>query len=273
MKIIVKASKNIFLTAMLLILLFLRAAFGHELSTSDKLGIVERTGVIIPKDITLHDEHGVALKIGDIINKPTILSLVYLTCDHVCPQLLGGLAVALPGLKLSPGKDYQLVTVSFDEHDDSLAAASKKANYTNAAGMDFPVEAWKFLTGDRENIARITEAVGFHFKHDTHGFIHPVVLVFISSKGVITGYHYVSRYQYGAATPVSFSAAELMAGLSDAIHETPRLGVTRSVLYCFTHQPERYDRFFNLLAITGIVTLLSAVAFFFYLRLTTRRRG
>ena len=265
--------KKILLIAIFFLVLLPCIAYGHGPSVSGELGIVEKTGAAIPKDIVMHDENGSVLKLGDIIKKPTILSLVYLTCDHICPQLLGGLAVALPGLKLLPGKDYQLVTVSFDERDDPTTAAGKKANYVKAAGRKFPADAWKFLTGDRENIARITDAVGFHFQRDSHGFVHPVILVFISPKGVITGYHYVPRYQYGAEYPVAFSSAELTAGLSDAARGAVTIGVSKSALYCFTHQPESQDRFFNILAVTGIVTLLSAIGFFIYLKLTSKRAG
>src|ERR1700690_4180774 len=115
--------------------LFSSTAFGHEMEVQAGLGIVEKTGATIPMDILFHDENGATLKLGDIITKPTILSLVYLTCDHLCPQVLGGLAVALPGLKMSPGTDYQLITISFDAHDDPSIALQKKANYIKATGM------------------------------------------------------------------------------------------------------------------------------------------
>ena len=253
--------------------LFSSSAFGHDAKVSAGLGIVEKTGATIPPDILFHDESGATLRLGDIITKPTILSLVYLSCDHICPQVLGGLAVALPSLKMSPGKDYQLITISFDAQDDPATALQKKTNYIKATGMSFPKNAWKFLTGDRENIARITDAVGFRFQRDLHGFIHPVVLVFLSPSRVITGYHYVSRYQYGVEYPVAFSAAELNAGLADASRGVVRLGATKPVLYCFTHQPVGQERFFNLLVVTGIVTLLSVAVFFIYLRMTARRSG
>ena len=248
-------------------------AQGYEEATSQNIGIVEKNGMRIPLDIAFQDENGDTLKLGDLITKPTILSLVYLTCDHICPQVLGGLAVALPSLKLSPGKDYQLITVSFDAQDDPATAMQKKSNYIKAAGISFPKKAWKFLTGDRDSIARITEAVGFRFQHDSHGFIHPVVLVFLSPRGVITGYHYVARYQYGAEYPVSFSSAELNARIDEASRGAVTHGATKPVLYCFPHQPAGQERFFNLLAVIGGVTLLSVAAFFIYLRMTTRRPG
>ncbi|MGO9951453.1 MAG: SCO family protein [Dissulfurispiraceae bacterium] len=265
---------NIILFVTILIsVLFPIAAMGHDAEVHSELGIVERIGATIPPDISFHDEDGATVRLGNVITKPTILSLVYLTCDHICPQVLGGLAAALPGLKLLPGKDYQLITISFDAQDDIAIARQKKAYYVKAAGKDFPLTAWKFLTGDRESIRRVTEAVGFSFQHDSNGFIHPVVLIFVSARRVITGYLYASKYQYDSEYPVTFSSAELNAGLDDASCGAVTLGVKKPVLYCFTHQPVGQERFFNLLAVTGVVTLLSVAAFFIYLRITSRKAG
>jgi protein SCO1/2 len=265
--------KKVLLLLLVLGIFLPGSAPGHQEVVSQDIGISEKTGDRIPPDLIFRDENGAFVNLRDIFTKPTILSLVYLTCDHICPQVLGGLAVALPGLKLSPGKDYQLVTISFDAQDDPATARQKKSNYIKAAGNSFPKNAWMFLTGGRESIAHLADAVGIRFQRDSHGFIHPVVLVFLSPRGVITGYHYVSRYQYGVEYPVTFSTAELNAGLADASRGAVTRGATKPVLYCFTHQPPGQERFFNLLAVIGVVTLMSVAALFIYLRITSRRSG
>lgn len=244
---------------------------GHQDDVSGEPGIVEKTGSRIPLDISFRNENGSIEKLSDIIRKPTILTLVYFTCDHICPQMLGGLASALADVKLKPGKDYQLITISFDDRDDPSVAKEKKVNYIKATGIPFPEEAWKFLTGSGESIRRITEAFGFHYRRESHGFIHPEVLVFLSPGGKITGYHYVSKYQYGLEYPVTFSAAELTAGIVNASRGTPAFSIRKTVLYCFPHEPAGQERFFRLLSVTGVVTLLSIAAFFVYLKVTGRK--
>ena len=246
-------------------------AFSSDVKAAAQPGIAEKTGSVIPADIFFHDENGATVKLGDLIERPTILSLVYLTCDHICPQLLGGLAVALPGLSMSPGKDYQLITVSFDPRDDAATARQKKVNYIKAAGIPFPENAWRFLTGNKENIKRLTDAAGFSIERDSHGFTHPVTLIFLSPRRVITQYYYVSKFRYGMEYPVSFSTSELDAALANASRGNVIIGLNQPVLFCFTHQPEGQERFFNMLAVTGAVTLLSVAAFSIYLRMTSRR--
>jgi protein SCO1/2 len=97
-------------------------ASGHQEVVSQDVGISEKTGGRIPPDLTFRDENGAFVNLRDIIRKPTILTLVYLTCDRVCPQALGGLAVAMGNIKLTPGIDYKLITISFDERDDPAIA-------------------------------------------------------------------------------------------------------------------------------------------------------
>jgi len=242
------------------------AALGYHEVISQDIGISEKTGGRIPLDLTFRDENGAFVNLRDIIRKPTILTLVYLTCDRTCPQALGGLAVAMGNVKLTPGMDYQLITVSFDERDDPSIAREKKVNYIKATGMHFPQDAWKFLTGDRESIKSLTDAVGFHFQQESHGFIHPVVLIILSQEGKITGYDYLSKYQYGVEYPIIFSPAELTVELANASRGTVSSTLKKQVIYCFTHQPANQDRFFRLLSIAGMITLLLVIGFFVYLK-------
>jgi protein SCO1/2 len=248
------------------------AAPGHQEIVSRDIGISEKTGDRIPPDLVFRDENGAYVNLRDIIRKPTILTLVYLTCDRICPQTLGGLAVAMGNIKMTPGIDYQLITISFDEGDDPAIAREKKINYVKAAGRNFSQDAWKFLTGDRKSVKGITDAVGFHFQQESHGFVHPVVLIFLSPEGKITGYDYLSKYQYGVEYPIIFSPAELMVELANAARGTVSSSLKKQVLYCFTHQPANQDRFFRILSVAGVVTLLSVVGFFIYLRASSRKR-
>ena len=246
-------------------------ALGHQEETTGDIGIVEKTGDIVPGGLTFHDENGVAVKLADLINRPTILVPVYFGCDHYCPQTLGALATSLSDIKFEPGKDYQLVTISFDENDDPATARRVKTNYIKAAGENFPGGEWKFLTGDRESIAQVTESVGFHFRRDSHGYIHPVVLVFLSPQRKITGYHYVSVFRYGVQSAASFSPADIEAGIGNAGKGTISLGVRKSILYCFPHQPAGQASFFKLLGVTGGVTIFSLIFFAIYMKATGRR--
>ena len=124
------------------VLLSAGSIYGHEtLGTGDakpeEMGIVEKTGQIVPADLVFYDEKGDKVKLGNLLGKPVILTLVYYSCEHICPLMLGGLSQALPRLAVAAGKDYRVITVSFDEADTPKIAQAAKKNYINAIRKDF----------------------------------------------------------------------------------------------------------------------------------------
>ena len=172
---------------------------------------------------------------------------------------------------MTPGKDYRLITVSFDATDTPQIAGSIKKNYIKAAGTAFAEDAWTFLVGDQENIDRLTKAVGFTYRKEIHGFNHPVVLIFLSPDGKISQYFKVTKYAYGADYPINFSSFDLNMGLTQAAQGKEVTGLTKALLYCFSHEPPGQSKFFSFLAVVGLVTLAAMAAFFIYLQVTTRR--
>jgi len=173
---------------------------------------------------------------------------------------------------MTPGKDYRLITVSFDATDTPQIARNVKKNYTKAAGgTPSANDGWTFLVGDRENIRKLTEAVGFTYRKEVHGFNHPVVLIFLSPAGKISQYFKVTKYAYGADSPISFSSFDLNMGLTQAARGKEVSGLTKALLYCFSHEPPGQSKFFSFLAVIGLVTLAAMAAFFLYLQVTTAR--
>jgi protein SCO1/2 len=249
---------------------FLSSAYGHG-SGPDEVGIQERLGQSIPLDLMFNDEQGSEVKLQDLINKPTILVLLYYSCEHICPQMLFGLSEVLSKLDLTPGRDYQVIALSFDDTDTPEAAQNLKRNYIKAIDKPFPQDAWKFLTGDRENIEKISRATGINYKKVMHGFIHPEVLIFLSPQGRITRYLHVSKFSYGVSYPMTFSAVDFVGALTDASKGTIGESIKKTPLICFPHEPELQERFFRVLAISGAVTLLSVIGLFIYLRVTSKK--
>ena len=251
-------------------------ASGHESLTpgdpeAGGIGLEEKTGRIIPPGLVFRDENGAEVKLENLFGKPVILTLVYYTCEHICPLMLGGLSQALPRLIMTPGKDYRLITVSFDATDTPQIAHDIKKNYIKAAGTPIAEDRWKFLVGDQENIDRLTRAVGFTYRKEIHGFNHPVVLIFLSPTGKISQYVNVTKYGYGADQPINFSSFDLNMGLTHAAQGKEVTGITKAILYCFSHEPPGQGKFFGFLAVLGLITLTAMATFFIYLQVTTRR--
>src|SRR5208283_2290071 len=142
-------------------LLLLPEAQGHQelpsgrSGTSGDIGVKERVGQSIPLDAVFYDEQGNMTTLKQLVNRPVVLSLVYYSCDRICPQLLGATAAITGALKYVPGKDYSLITISFDPGDTPKTARDAKRNYINFLGPSFPEGAWRFLTGTSDNLKRV----------------------------------------------------------------------------------------------------------------------
>ena len=246
------------------------SAFGVE-GSPDEIGVTERLGQTVPLDLTFYDESGSAVKLGEVIDKPTVLTLVYYHCSHICPQMLLGLSEVFSKLEMTPGKDYGAITLSFDDTDTPEDARSQKVNYIKAINSPFPEDSWKFLTADRQTIRRMADSVGITFMRVIHGFVHPEVAVFLSPQGRITSYLYISKVSYGVGYPINFSSIDFTRALSDASKGITREGAKTAPLLCFPHEPEQQGRFFRILWIVGAITLFLMVSFFAYLNLTSRK--
>ncbi|HPR64486.1 MAG TPA: SCO family protein [Thermoanaerobaculia bacterium] len=226
-----------------------------------EVGIVEKLGDTIPLDATFFDESGNEVKLKEIIDKPTILSLVFYNCPGICGPLLNGESDVFDKVTLEPGKDFQLVTISFDPKDTPDLAEKKKANYLKTFTRPFPPEGWRFLTGTEENIHRVTDAVGFYYKKDGDNYLHAAALIALSPDGKIV------RYIYG----ISFLPFDMKMAITEASEGRVGPTISRVLLFCFSYDPKGKTYVFNVLKVTGSLTMVFGAMFVIWLIVTTRR--
>ena len=227
----------------------------------------ERLGETIPLDgLEFRDEEGKKIVLRDVFDKPVVLTLVYFRCPGICTPLLQQLGEVVGDCDLEPGKDYRLITISFDPSDDPGLAKLKRENMLAAISKPVPPDAWRFLTGDPGNIHKVAEAVGFRYMPDKTGvdFVHPTALIFISPKGKI------SRYLEGTR----FNAADVKLAVLDASKGQARSFMKRVQQFCYAYDPAggKYVLKLNriILAITAAFVLAFAALLVFG-RKTSRR--
>jgi protein SCO1 len=230
-----------------------------------------KPGDRLPLDVTLRDDTGATVRLGDLADRPLLLSFVPFTCGRQCPLVLGGLAEALRGLRLRPGEDYAVATVSIDEEDTPARAAAAKRNYLEVAGASYPPSAWRFLVGDRAAIDRLTGAVGLRFQRHGEHFFHPEVLLAVAPGGVIASVLPIEATRYNGRLLVAFPPAALEQALTAARSGEVSPGRPPAPLYCLPYEraPERF--FHRLLWAFGVANLLALVAVAVWLR--AGRRG
>ena len=240
------------------------SASGHETTaTRADIGIDEKLGQYLPPDATFVDENGRRLNLRNMIDKPTVIAPVYLSCMHVCPMLLNGLAEVLGKLDLiQPGKDFQVIALSFDDKDTPAVARDKKPNYIKAIGRPYPENTWKFLTGNEADILKFTTSIGFRFQRDgARDFSHPVTLVVIAPGGKIV------RYIEG----ISFLPFEVTMAVNEAATGKVSSPARKVLMYCFSYDPLKKSYVFNILKVTGTAMILFVGAFLTYLFISTKK--
>jgi len=231
----------------------------------ENVGIDQRLGEQLPLDLVFRDENGSAVRLGDYFGrKPVVLALVYYNCPMLCNQVLNGLTSALGVVSFDVGKEFEVVTVSFDPRETPQLASSKKETYIQWYKREGAAEGWHFLTGERASIEKLTEAVGFHYKFDqsTDQFIHASGIMIATPQGTL------ARYFYG----IEYAPKDMRLGLIEASDNRIGNPVDRLLLFCYHYDPAagKYGAVaMNILRLAGVATIAGMVAMFWLLR---RRR-
>ncbi|QWR77963.1 SCO family protein [Candidatus Magnetomonas plexicatena] len=197
-------------------------------------------------DIAFTDERGTQYKLSDFAGKPLILSIVYYTCYQSCPILNEGLSTALSKIDMKLGKDYNVITLSFDHKENAALAAQFRKNLDVKMKGDIPAnfEKWIFAVSAERDIKALTDSVGYRFFFSTEDkmFVHPNVYVFLSPDRKIT------RYLFGLY-PSSFDIKiALLESAKGKVGKFPLVSVV--ALACY-----KYD------AATGVYRLNLPVIF------------
>ncbi|TSA20041.1 SCO family protein [bacterium] len=228
-----------------LIALGLSATLRAGDQSKPKVGIEEKLGQTIPLDAEFYDENGQLVSLKDLVNKPTIFTFVYFRCPGICTPLLNELAKIVDKTDLVLGKDFQIISVSFNHRETPDMAAGKKVNYLHSIKKQVDPNGWRFLTGDSLSIHRLTDGVGFYFIPSGNDFIHAGALIVVSPEGKIT--RYINGIKY------------LPFDVKMAVYEasTGQVGPTiANVLrFCYSFNPEGHTYTLNFMRISLVVTL------------------
>ena len=222
-----------------------------------KVSFDQKLGAQLPLDLKFRDEYGNTIALGQYFHqKPVILSLVYYQCPMLCTQVLNGMVSAFLPLNLSAGKEFEVVTVSFDPRETPEMAAAKKDTYLKRYGRPSAYDGWHFLTGDQASIDALTQAVGFHYAFDPklNQFAHASGIMIVTPEGKL------AQYYYG----IEYSPRDLRLGLVEASKNKIGTLVDQVLLYCYHYDPStgRYGAIaMRVMRLGGATTVLLLAGF------------
>ena len=237
---------------------------GDQLPTVlQKVGVSQHLNQQLPLDAAFVDESGKAVKLGDYFGKhPAILSLVYYTCPMLCSEELDGISSSLEMVKLTPGKDFDVVVISIDPSDTPEAAAKSKALYVKRYGRPETAAGWHFLTGQRPAIDAVTNAVGFGYVRVPGPDGKLSQFAHASSIEIVTPEGKLAQYYLG----VEYSPKDMLLGLIDASGNKIGSPVANILTYCYHYDPNINKHSLiiaRVVQLGGMITVASLGGFMF----------
>jgi protein SCO1/2 len=228
---------------------------------NDTIGITEHLGETIPLDLKFLNEDSVPVTLGQLIDKPTILSFVYYDCPGICTYLQEGVSDLVANSDLWIGTDYNIITISFNYRDKPSAAILKKQNFTTAIPVD-KRKNWHYLTGDSASINTILTSAGYKIKIAGLDFSHPSGIIILSPKGKITRYFYGLSY-----LPFDFKMAviEAQKGLA-------RPTINKVLEFCFSYDQEDKKYSLQVTKVAATIIIFFAVLLFLILIIRSKKR-
>jgi protein SCO1 len=210
----------------------------------------------MPLDLPFRDESGRAVQLRDYFGqqKPVVLAFVYYGCPMLCDQVEQGVVGALRMLSFNPGRDYDVVFVSFDSRETPEMAAEKKKKALAHFRRPETDSGWHFLTGPKESIDAATNAANFRFSFDARNnlFAHASGVMILTPDGRI------SRYFYG----IEYPGRDMRLGLVDASAGKIGTPIDHVLLFCYHYDPSaaRYSAsILKIIRLGGVLTILCIV--------------
>lgn len=225
------------------------------------IGIDQKLNSPVPLDLTFQDESNQSVPLRTYFgDKPVLIELVYFKCTSLCPMSVRESVTSLRRVSLEPGKDYDVLVVSFDPKDTPQIAAEKKAEYAAEFGRSSFNSGWHFLTGSQDSIARLASAVGFKYRWDdaTKQFVHAGGIMIATPDG------HLSRYFYG----IQYAPQDLRMALVEASKHKIGSPVDYITLFCFHYdatQGKYTLAIVNLLKLASGSTLVGLIALLYFL--------
>jgi protein SCO1/2 len=210
----------------------------------------------MPLDLSFRDETGRSVQLREYFGqKPVVLAFVYYNCPMLCDQVEQGVVGVLRMLSFNPGRDYEVVFVSFDSRETPEMAAEKKKKALVHFRRPETDSGWHFLTGSKESIEAAAKAANFRFSFDAKSslFAHASGVLVLTPDG------HISRYFYG----VEYPGRDMRLGLVDASAGKIGTPIDHVLLYCYHYDPTAATYSASILKIIrlgGVLTILCIVA-------------
>ena len=229
-------------------------------SGNEQIGVDEKLSDTIPLNLNFINENDDTIQLGSLIDKPTVFSFVYFDCPGLCSPLQQGISELVDNSDLELGKDYQIITISFNYKDNPEKAKQKKLNFAKNISKD-KSKYWYYLTGDSTSISNILTATGYRIKVTGLDFAHPSAIIIVSPSGKIT------RYLYG----LTFLPFDFKMAIIESQQGLARASISKVLEFCFAYDPQGKKYSLEVTKVSATIIIFFALLLFIYLIIKSRK--
>jgi len=215
----------------------------------------EKQGQFAALDTKLVNENGDTVLLKDVLDKPAILNLVYYECAGTCSPLMFGVSKFIDDVDLRLGKDYEVITISFDPSEKIDLGIKKKAAYVSMMKNKEAAKDWHFFVSDSLNIAKLTKSVGFNYQKINNQYVHPTGLIALGSDGKII------RYLRG----IEFLPFDIKITMVEAAKGKIGPSINRLLAVCYSYDTKGNQFVFNVTRVSAIVISFIMILIFIVL--------
>ena len=230
-----------------------------------EIGIVTALGQQVDLGLSFTDGKGRSAPLREFLRPgiPIIITPVYYGCPRLCGLVLNGVISLLNELTLNLGRDFQLLSVSFDPTENPEMARKKSESVaTQITRPGHDLSAWSFLVGPDSNIVPLMEQLGFRYKKDGEEYAHGSAIMILTPEGVISQYF----------TGVDYPAWDVRLALVEASQGKVGSAIDHLLLFCYKFDPTKGKytlvAFNTLRAGVLLSVFLCAIVVFLYSRRT-----
>ena len=199
---------------------------------------IKYLGAKLDQSYTFVRGDGKEYSLKDLAGKPLIMVLSYYTCDGFCPTFNGGLKTALEKVqsmqKVKIGKDFAVMTVSFDKNDNRQSTEM----FEKSLGIPSDIkDSWYVATfKNQEDIAKLTSSLGYKFFWSPADkmFFHPNAYFFISPEGRVV------RILQNSINEASDMELAILDAKFDKLKPSEISKLALSVCYSYSYKDGKY---------------------------------
>jgi protein SCO1/2 len=127
------------------------------------------------------NQDGEQAKLSELRGAPTVIAMVYTSCQGACPMTMVDLSHIQKALPESDRKKVRFAVFSFDSARDTPPVLKKFAQAHN-----IELDHWSFFHGSPSSVRKLAAVLGIRYKMDKNGdFDHSNVITLVDPHGVI----------------------------------------------------------------------------------------